>query len=109
MLYSFQTQIGELQILTAIVTFGISPSYEPPVLWLAFDGLRGRKDFKDACDAVVAASRHQSGIPTFDTSGENVSDYLLDWSVRVSQRLILNYIDLWVRKNPDGSLREMVD
>ena len=108
LLYSLQTEIGEVQILTAVATFRISTSSNS-LLWLALDGLRGSKDFRDACDAVVAASKHLSGIPELDTSGENVSDYLLDWSVCGSQRLIYNYIDLWVRKSPGGSLREMVD
>ena len=106
---SFQTKIGELQIVAAVSAFRITTIHETPVLWLALDGLRGSKNFRDACDAVVAASKHKSGISELDTSEENVSDYLLDWSIRVSQRLIFNYIDSWVCKKPNGSLREMVD
>jgi hypothetical protein len=109
LLYSLQTRLGELQILATLATFRIALSYGTGTLWLALNESRSVGLFEDTCDAVVAASRHQSGITELDTSDEKVSDYLLDWKVRVSQRMIFNYIDLWVHENPDSSLREMVD
>lgn len=109
LLYSLRTSLGELHIMTTLSTFRISVSDETRSLWLELDGARSSKVFADACDAVVAASRHQSSIRKLDTSDERISDYLLDWTTRVSQRMIFNYIDLWVQGHPNGSLREMVD
>ena len=109
LLYSFLTQVGELQVLTTVRTFWISPEYESKTLVLALDGVRSEEVFRDACDAVVAASKHESGIARWDRHGQQLSDYLLAWEVRVSQYLIINYIDLWIQRNPQGSLREMVD
>ena len=109
LLYSLHIGVGEVQLLTTLEAFMIPAVCEDRSLWLALDGVKGSTIFRDACEAVLAASRHRSGIPGLDTSEENVSDYLLDWNVRVGQRLILNYVDRWISKNPNGSLREMVD
>jgi len=109
LLYSLQTDLGELQILTSLATFRVVPVREPRALWLFLEGTRSSKTFDDACDAVVAASRHRSGIPELDGSNVAISDYLLDWERRVGQPMVFNYIDLWISMNPDGSMREMVD
>jgi len=109
LLYSMPTEIGELQVLTTVATFRISFVREPKAFALALDGVESDRIFKDACDAVVAASKHKSGITRWDRHGQRLSDYLPGWEVRVSQYLIINYIDLWIQRNPQGSLREMVD
>ena len=109
LLYSLQTRLGELQIVATLATFKIALGYGKGTLWLALNESRSVGLLEDACDAVLAASRHKSGIRELDTSDEKISDYLLDWKVRVGQRLIFNYIDLWIRENINGSLREMVD
>lgn len=109
LLYSMPTDVGELQVLTTVATFRISFVREPRAFALALNGVKGDRVFRDVCDAVVAASKHGTGITRWDWHGQQLSDYLPDWKVRVSQYLIINYIDLWIQRNPEGSLREMVD
>jgi hypothetical protein len=109
LLYSLQTRNGELQVHTRVATFKVSFVHEPRELWLALNGTRSSSSFSDVFGAVVAASKHQTGIQGFDESDERISDYLLDWQLRVEKHTIFNYIDLWILENPQSSLREMVD
>jgi len=108
-IFSKRTRVGRLTIITPIETFRISQMREDRVFGLALNGHPGMKVFGDACDAVVAASKHRSGIPKLDGSTEAVSDYIRDWRVCVKPHFLFNYIDLWLRGNPRGSLRDLVD
>lgn len=109
LLYKCMIDIGDIQIYTIVKSFKIMPAYEQREFKLALNNIIGINVFKDVCDAVLAASNHNSGFRLLDESDMIVSDSLRDWDIVIEKTAIFNYIDFWITSNPYSSLRNMVD
>jgi hypothetical protein len=107
-LYAVETNFGTWTIYSTVRAFG--PRMEGGVTFFPrWDRKNIDLIYRDLFKAVRAIAQHRIGIFEWDTSQTKVSDYLPDWTCMVSEKVIFNFIDLWIEKNPTASLREMVD
>ena len=60
-------------------------------------------------ELILAVAQHGTGLPEWDESGENVSDYVKDWTPEYDDRLLINLVAEYLRLRPNDSMREMVD
>lgn len=110
LLYSFSTVLGDWEVQTPVKTFRFQPIREANeffLFWNGGDESIGRTT--SVYDAITAVSQHKTGVEEWDHSSFEASDYLNDWKREVSNRTIFNFIDYWMERNPEGSLRQMVD
>jgi hypothetical protein len=109
-LYSLPTLLGDWEVHTPVKTFEIQPLRRKNDFYLIWSSEpETSREFHSVFDAIKAVAAHQTGIEQWDESTIEASDYLRHWTRRVSKRVIFNFIDLWIRHNPRGCLREMVD
>ncbi len=109
-LYSIGTPLGRWEIRTPVRTFRYQPTKEQNDFFLFWsDNEEPHGLFHDVHDAIRAVCSHSTGVEMWDDSSLGVSDYLLDWKREVPDRIVFNYIDYWIQRNPEGTLRDMVD
>lgn len=109
-LYSLETLLGTWEVHAPVRTFRYQPIKEENTFFLFWaDEDESQGHFITVYDAIKTVHFHSTGIAEWDASSFEVSDYLLDWEREVPDRVIFNYIDYWIQRNPKGSLRGMVD
>jgi hypothetical protein len=108
-LFNMRTSIGTWEILTPIRTFKFHPIKQKHEYYLALEGGDYAGPYFDIFNGVKAVCNHTTGVEEWDSSNCQASDYLGDWSPAVVEYVVYNYIDQWIRNNPHGSLRSMVD
>jgi hypothetical protein len=109
-LYRYRSPLGNWEVHTAVKTFRYQPFKQPNdfyLFWADDDDSKGH--FHSVFDAIKAVYSHTTGVEAWDNSSIEVTDYLGDWQRRKMKRVIFNYIDQWIAKNPGGDLRGMVD
>lgn len=110
LLYSFRTVLGDWEVQTPVKTFRFQPVKEANDFFLFWnDGDESVACTTSVFDAIIAVAQHKTGVEEWDHSSFEASDYLNDWKREVSDRTIFNFIDYWMERNPEGTLRQMVD
>jgi hypothetical protein len=109
-LYALHTLLGDWEVHTPIKTFQIRHFPTKNDFYLSWDDEKGsNRVFSTVFDAIKAVANHQTGVEAWDRSTFKASDYLRDWKRHISKWVIFNFLDSWIKCNPNGSLREMVD
>jgi hypothetical protein len=111
LLYSRKTPLGRWKLLTPIKTFRFQPIKRKNKFLLRWrDGdIFPDRLFHSVFDGIIAVVNHRTGISEWDSSTHKAPDYLPKWRRHVSKVVIFNFLDLWMKKNPEGCLREMVN
>lgn len=109
-LYSFSTALGDWEVHTPVKTFRIQRLKTTNEFYLSWrDANDPTECHMSVFDAIKSVAQHRTGVTEWDESSFEASDYLLDWTREVSDRVIFNFMDYWMDRNSGGDLRGMVD
>lgn len=110
-LFSLSTTLGTWIVSTDQDTLAIShvtygfPYYLTNTQFDGFELTTVRKIY----DLIVAVAQHRTGLPEWDESPEQASDYVRDWNEEYDDRLLINLVADFLRVRQHDSMRSMVD
>jgi len=111
-IFTLDTSIGEWCVSTVTDTFAISgvtygfPYYLTISSYSEFELVTTGKIY----DHIRAVAEHRTGLAEWDSSSEQVSDYIKDWNLQLDKKFQMQLVWEYLRMNLTGStMRLMVD